>query len=137
VRKSAMPRVVVKESKIHGRGLFAKEDIRAGEGILDWSGCSEALTPEGASSLPEDERKYLSFIDGQYVLFKPPARFVNHSCDPNARATKGRDVASRDIEEGEEITVDYVVERVPGLKLNCTCGSPRCRGVLTDLAQRG
>jgi hypothetical protein len=57
-------------------------------------------------------------MDGQNVLFHPPARFVNHSCNPNARGSDSRDVASRVIEAGEEITVDYVAEQVPGLKLN-------------------
>ena len=69
------------------------------------------------------------------MLFKPPARFVNHSCEPNARGGSGRDVAARAIEAGEEITVDYVAEQVPGLELRCQCGSPRCRGALKVAAK--
>jgi hypothetical protein len=80
--------------------------------------------------LPDDERKYVSFIDRRHILFKPPARFVNHSCNPNAHASKGQDVAIRNIARGEEITVDYVVEQVPGLNLQCNCGTSSCRGFL-------
>jgi uncharacterized protein len=59
---------------------------------------------------------------------QPPARFVNHSCNPNARGTETHDVAIRAIEPGEEMTVDYVAEQIPGLRLVCNCGAPNCRG---------
>jgi len=36
------------------------------------------------------------------ILMTPPARFVNHSSDPNARGTDLYDVAIRVIEAGEE-----------------------------------
>jgi SET domain-containing protein len=121
----------VRPSSIHGYGLFAARPICAGETILDWSGCARRLSDEQVAALPPEESRYISRIDGQYVLFLVPARFVNHSCDPNARAGSGRDVAVRDIAEGEEITVDYVAEQVPDLDLLCGCGSPRCRVRLT------
>ena len=89
------------------------------------------LNENEIQALADDERKYVSVIDGQYILFKPPARFVNHSCEPNARAAKGCDMATRQISRGEGITVDYVFEQVPGLSLECQCGSSRCRGFLT------
>jgi hypothetical protein len=125
-----MDSIVIRNSPIHGRGVFASKAIRAGDGIIDWSTCADRLSPEQLAQLPEEERKYVSRIDGGYVLFQPPARFVNHSCTPNARGEKGRDVAARDIAEGEEITVDYVIEQVPGLRLPCACGSAGCRGLL-------
>ncbi len=125
-----MPRTAVHASPIHGLGLFAAEPIRAGETILAWRDCARTLSDGQAAALPAEERRYLSFIDGQHVLFDPPARFVNHSCAPNARGGGERDAALRDIAAGEEITVDYVAERVPGLDLACRCGAPGCRGHL-------
>lgn len=76
---------------------------------------------------------FLSVVDGRNILMKPPARFVNHSCDPNARGTARHDVAIRVIEAGEEVTVDYAAEHVPGLRLECHCQAPNCRGLLVTL----
>jgi len=39
------------------------------------------------------------------------------------------------IEAGEEITVDYVAEQVPGLRLQCNCRMPNCRGLLIVLSR--
>jgi uncharacterized protein len=122
--------IIVQDSKIHGRGIFAARDIGEGEIIIDWALCKENLTQEDVEQLTIEERKRVSVIDGQLVLFKPPACWVNHSCNANARGTEGRDVAIRVITQGEEITVDYILENVPDLNLRCNCGSQNCRGFL-------
>jgi SET domain-containing protein len=124
--------IIAQDSGIHGRGVFAARDISPGEVIIDWSECMENLTEQAVEGLSDEERKRVSFIDGQYVLFKPPACWVNHSCDANARGASGRDVALRAIKAGEEITVDYVFEKVPDLSFRCNCGSPGCRGFLSQ-----
>jgi SET domain-containing protein len=123
-----MSAVIVKPSPIHGRGVFAARPIEPGEVVIE--GCREVLSDEALKNLPEQERNFVSVVDGRYVLFKPPARLVNHSCNPNARGTDRADVAIRRIEAGEEITVDYVAEQVPGLMLRCNCQAPNCRGFL-------
>jgi len=123
-----METVVVRHSPIHGRGVFAARRIEPGEIIID--GCREVLSDEAIASLPTEERVFLSVMDGQHILMKPPARFVNHSCNPNARGTDRHDVAIRVIEAGEEVTVDYVAEQVPGLTLECNCKALNCRGLL-------
>jgi SET domain-containing protein len=125
-----MSTVTVKDSAIHGRGLFAARPVRAGETILDWRECMQTLSPDDIENFSPDERKRVSFIDGKYILFKPPACWVNHSCEANARGADQRDVALRDINAGEEITVNYVLEKVPGLNFQCRCGSPNCLGKL-------
>jgi uncharacterized protein len=127
VKGRTVAATVVQPSPIDGLGLFAAEVIHAGETILEWSDCARILTEAEARALPAAERRFLSFIEGQHVLFEAPARFVNHSCAPNARGSGGRDLATRDIAAGEEITVDYVAEQVPGLDLECACGAPECR----------
>jgi SET domain-containing protein len=123
-------KIATRNSNIHGKGVFAEEEFRAGDSIIDWSSSAEFLTNQEIEALPDDERKYLSFLNGRNILFNPPARFVNHSCNPNARGMKGHDVAIRHIAQGEEITVDYDLERVPGLTLQCNCGASGCRGFL-------
>ena len=123
-----MEKVVVQHSPIHGRGVFAVRRIEPGEVVID--GCREVLSDEALAALPPEERVFLSVVDGQNILMQPPARFVNHSCNPNARGTDRHDVAIRVIEPGEEVTVDYVAEHVPGLRLECNCQAPNCRGLL-------
>ena len=123
-----MGKVVVQRSPIHGRGVFAAQRFEPGDIIID--GCRDVLSDEATESLAREERIFLSVVDGENVLMRPPARFVNHSCNPNARGTDRHDVAIRVIEAGEEITVDYVAEHVPGLRLECNCKAPNCRGLL-------
>jgi len=125
-----MERIVVQNSPIHGQGVFAARRIEAGEVILDWSGCSEVLSDEAVKALPRGESVFVSVIDGRNVLFKAPARFVNHSCNPNARGSDRHDVAIRVIEAGEEIAVAYVADHVQGLRLECNCKAPNCLGLL-------
>jgi len=108
-----MPLIIVKDSMINGQGVFAARDILPGEAIIDWNECTEILTKYAVEKLSSAERKRVSFIEGQYILFKPPACWVNHSCEANARGANRKDLAIRLIKKGEEITVDYVVEKVP------------------------
>ena len=123
-----MDAIVVRDSPIHGRGVFAARRIAAGEVVID--GCREVLSDEALQSLPPDEKVFLSVVNGQHILMMPPARFVNHSCNPNARGTDQHDVAIRVIEAGEEVTVDYAAEHVPGLTLQCNWQAPNCRGFI-------
>ena len=125
-----MDDVVVHDSPIHGRGVFAARRFQPGDVVID--GCREVLSDEAVKALPPEERVFLEVIDGQNILMRPPARFVNHSCDPNARGTSRHDVAIRVIEAGEEVTVDYVAEHVTGVSLECNCKSLNCRGWLVD-----
>jgi uncharacterized protein len=120
--------IVVRPSPIHGRGVFAARRFEPGDVIID--GCREVLDDDAVESLPPREQVFLSFVNGHHVLMTPRARFVNHSCDPNARSTDRHDVAIRVIEAGDEVTVDYVAEHVPGLRLECNCQAPNCRGLL-------
>ena len=59
--------------------------------------------------------------------------FINHSCAPNcfSRITHGRLLffSLREIQPGEELTLDYRPSQHPGLP--CTCGAPSCRGVMS------
>jgi len=125
-----MENVVVRESPIHGRGVFAARRIEAGEVVIE--GCREVLTEDAVKALPAEERAFLAVMDGQTILATPPSRFVNHSCQPNARGTARHDVAIRVIEAGEEVTVDYGAEQPSGRRLPCHCGMPGCRGWFTD-----
>jgi hypothetical protein len=61
-----------------------------------------------------------------------PARYGNHSCDPNLwLADEVTLVTRRPVSEGEELTVDYATMTVAPWRMECRCGSPGCRGLVT------
>ena len=133
------------KSRIHGWGLFAMEDIGAGEMVIEYVG--EVIRTSVAN---EREKRYEAAGIGSSYFFKinedyvidatkkgNSARFINHSCSPNCYA-KVIDVDSkkkivlyskRDIKAMEEITYDYKFP-VEEKKIPCLCGAPNCRGTL-------
>ncbi len=127
-----MKDITIKKSKIHGKGVFANRDFKKGEDVIDYSACSEKLTKEQVKKLSENKKKYVADLgDGKYILFKSPAKYVNHSCDANTNSDGRGDVAIRNIKKGEEIAGDYSRENVPDMKMRCRCGSKNCKRVIT------
>jgi SET domain-containing protein len=102
-------RIAVKRSAT-GLGLFALDAIPADRRIIEYTG--PVLTNEEAN---KRGGKYLLSMDKKYVIDGSPrsnvARYVNHSCRPNAKAyTSGVRVwiwSLRAIKAGEEITMNY------------------------------
>lgn len=103
--------VIVKRSTA-GLGLFANTTFKRGDFIIEYTG--EAISHEEA-----DRRggKYL-FILSDTVVFdgkgrENTARYINHSCKPNAEAETDEDEgkirisAKKTILPGDEITYDY------------------------------
>ena len=75
-------------------------------------------------------------VDDDLHLVLPPRRrngYGNHSCDPNLWWLDSYTLAARrDIAAGEELTTDYATSSgVAGFRMDCSCGSPRCRTVIT------
>ncbi len=122
-----MANVVVKKSKIQGKGVFAARNFKKGEVVIRWSTCSKVLSKEQLAKLPLSKKKCTSYFkNGKYILFSSLGKYVNHSCNSNTKAKNGGDVAVRAIRKGEEITADYVLEKVSG-SMNCCCGSKNCK----------
>ena len=63
-----------------------------------------------------------------------PARFINHSCDPNCEAVMedGRIwiLSRRDIQAGEEITFNYGFDLEDYRNFPCRCGAANCVGYI-------
>lgn len=142
-------RTQVRESGIHGKGVFAVRPIKAGDKVLEYKG--KIITWRKAQALhPHDPSQpnhtfYFHLDDGHVIDAKQngnTARWINHSCEPNLEAEQeGMRVflrALRDIEAGEELFYDYslVVEGRLTQKLRqehaCLCNSPNCRGTMLD-----
>jgi SET domain-containing protein len=124
--------VEVGPSGIDGLGVFAVRSFRAGERIRQVNVIRE-VTPDAPIREDVGERiDHCNYPDGKVVLYGPPDRHVNHSCDPNAYEVfeEGATflVARKDIAAGTEITCDYNINIANGTAWSCRCGTGRCRG---------
>lgn len=128
-----MEDVIVKKSKIEGFGVFALHNFKKGEIVIKWD-ISHQLTPEQIKEIPKEEKKYIAYLNGKYILMQPPARYINHSCDANTYANNFCDIAKRDIKKGEEITDDYSKDETPGFEMVCRCGSKNCRKIIKRIS---
>lgn len=144
---SPRPLHVVRNSRIHGKGVFATRKIHAGEQILEYEGeritWKEAVRRENLKEPGDFHTFFFSLESGKIIdggSNGNDARWINHSCEPNceAREEDGRVFiyALRDIARGEELNYDYglVLEErhTPALKkaYECRCGAPSCRHTL-------
>ena len=101
-------------SKVHGIGLFAGEFIP--KGTITWKYSSEFDTSYPLDSIdrmsPSVRERFLdySYVDfkqNKYILCFDDQRFINHSNKPNIKSTPDKDIALRNIKEGEEMTCNY------------------------------
>ena len=131
------PKAVVKESGIHGQGLFAGAPIARGEIVCVKGGY--IFDRETLRALPEWYRA--AEIQIAEDLFIGPLTeeerpgsmiFSNHSCEPNI-GVHGQIVfvAMRDIAAGEELTHDWAMTDDDEFELDCHCGAASCRQIIT------
>lgn len=100
--------VIVKQSSIHGKGIFAARDFKSGEVVLQWD-TSVILSDDEVAKLSDDEKRYVNFVEGVHVYMQEPERYMNHTRDANTIEKQFCDIAIRDIKEGEEITSNYEI----------------------------
>ena len=134
------PRVRIRASPLHGKGMFATSRIRKGEKIVVWGG-KFFVTKEQADRLRGSGRMIQQIDDEVFEVFtsgeasSDPTYFMNHSCDPNVwMKDEVTLVARRDIRIGEELTADYAMwegKEDYVLPWECRCGSTLCRKTIT------
>ena len=138
-------KVFIGPSIIHRNGLFANDNIKQGEIVIEYVG--EMITNKIADyrEIEYNERGfgdcYMFRFDADNIIdatkYGNLARFINHCCEPNCKAQcneiNGKKhillLAKRFIKHGEEITYDYNFE-VESEKIQCRCGAKNCRGRL-------
>jgi SET domain-containing protein len=128
----------VRESKIHGHGLFATADIAKDEivavkggHIISREQLREKVTPRlGPVEIQIDDDLFIAPVtqgerEGSML-------YTNHSCDANL-GMRGEItlVAMRDILGGEELTHDWAMTDDDDYSVECQCGAPNCRKILT------
>lgn len=129
-----MNKIYQKESKIAGSGIFTSKFIKKGEYVCRIQGKKFYWEYN-----EKTDRKLGQnwFGLGKNIWVDPifPLSHINHSCDPNI-GIKGKIMfyALKDISVGEEITFDYsITDEEIAWKLNCNCGSKKCRKKMTAI----
>jgi SET domain-containing protein len=137
--RNLSPLLSIKRSKINGRGCFANVFFPKGRKIAEYTG---ELISRRETARRTKHRRVLRIcavnaywsIDGSRG--GNGTHYINHSCDPNSyvRILYGHIIffALRDIQPGEEITLDYVTSYHSDQKA-CDCKSPSCRGTINKL----
>jgi SET domain-containing protein len=126
--------LAISKSRINGKGCFATVSFKRGKKIAEYLG--ERITDLEAQKRARNRRILrICDIDGRFSLDGARGgngtHYINHSCQPNAymRTLYGHVLffALRDIQAGDEITIDYEQTLHPNSK-RCTCGADNCRG---------
>ena len=128
--------LAIRKSAINGKGCFATVRFKHRRKIAEYTG---ELISDLEARRRARHRQVLRIcdIDGRFSLDGARGgngtHYINHSCQPNAfmRTLYGHVLffALRDIQPGEEITIDYEQTLHPDSK-RCACGAPRCRGTI-------
>jgi hypothetical protein len=138
----------VRNSTIHGRGVFAAAAIAKGTRIVEYRG--ERVDWDDAVQRPDSDPDnpfhtfFFSLDDGRVIdanVGGNAARWINHSCAPNCESDEideGRVyiLALRSIAKGEELAYDYRLKiddkltRKEFAAFACRCGAPECRGTM-------
>jgi SET domain-containing protein len=137
--------IEVRQSPLHGKGVFALRRIAKGARVIEYLG--ERVSHAEADRRYEtkdatDNHTFLFIVDRRTVIDAGvdgnEARFVNHGCEPNCESVV-EDArvfieTVRPIEPGEELTYDYQIQRDADDPPNvdevfaCRCGAAKCRG---------
>ena len=128
-----------------GLGVFATAPIKARHAVGRVLG--EIKEPSLGT------RYCVAYGDDKIIEPVDPYRFLNHTCDPNCELIEWTIVnpddplnkekseplleiwvhAIRDVDVGEELTIDYGWDWRSAIK--CLCGSPNCRGWICRIDQ--
>lgn len=150
----------IRDSPLHGRGVFARTAIPASTRLLEYAG--EHISKAEALRRCEAGNVFIIGLDEQWdidgAVGENPARLINHSCAPNCEAVIEEEVtlalgektpsspdfpcegvsssariyinSLRPLAAGEELTFNYGYDLVDYLEHPCRCGSPDCVGYM-------
>ncbi|MBK1829481.1 SET domain-containing protein-lysine N-methyltransferase [Verrucomicrobiaceae bacterium R5-34] len=141
----------VRGSEIHGRGVYATQDIAKETEIIEYVGepidkeVSEDRAWDQYARAEEhgDAAVYIFTLDDKWDIDGNvpwnTARLINHSCDPNCEAwIIGRKIfiySLKDIKAGDELTFDYGFDIECYEDHPCRCGKDNCIGYIVSQEQ--
>ena len=141
IQKRKWKATVVKKTEKKGMGLFAGECISESNYIIDYVGeiigeqeCYKRLNNDSSNKMYMLAMNHDHIIDASNKGNK--ARFINHSCNPNAKVVKwlvnqmevAVITATRNIMFNEEITFNYNATMYGENEVRCHCDEENCTG---------
>ncbi|WP_175684568.1 SET domain-containing protein [Burkholderia anthina] len=143
-------RVVVRRSRVHGRGVFALTALEGGERIFEYKGETiewTAAVRQHESTGRVGHTYFFGLLDGRVIdggRRGNSARWLNHSCKANCEAVEIENRvfihAATAIAPGEELFLDYQLvvdepaDEEARLGYVCRCGASGCRGTMLAVA---
>ena len=142
---------IVKKSKVHGSGVFAKTDIKKNVKIIQYIG--EKVSKSEGDKRSEDRIKrylnskktgsvYIFELNSKYDIDGSPlynkARYINHSCRPNCEVEiKNGKIwikSIKNIKKDDELSYDYGYDFDPEDFMDhlCKCKSKNCVGYIVS-----
>lgn len=123
-------------SPIHRWGIYAEERIPKGRKIMEYTG-EKISRKETKRRYEEREENYLFTLNSYWTIDGAVggsgAQYINHCCEPNCYSQIVKDHilyrAKREIQPGEELTIDYRFDKHVD-RVECKCGSSGCRGTI-------
>lgn len=119
--------LIIKDSVVHGKGLFSINNFSSGQTITKIEGeiinadeCVKRELEGNVYIFWKEDDIYIDVVN--YSIIK----YINHSCDYNCDVEEDENgnlilIAVKEIGQGEELTIDYGYEEI---YQNCTCS--RC-----------
>ncbi len=111
--------LIVKNSGIHGKGIFSTVNIPSGAKILDIKG--EIIDGDECERREEEENNVFIFWNGDDCYIDTNntriIKYINHNCDFNCDIAENSKnglilVAYKNIKAGAELTIDYGYEDI-------------------------
>ena len=142
--------IEVRNSKVHGKGVFTIKDIPKGTQIIEYVG--EKLSKDEAQERAtiQEEKSIEDSDEGAVYIFElnddfdldgnveyNTARLINHTCSPNCESEQDEDdkiwiVSLREIKKGEELGYNYGYDIENWKDHPCRCGNSNCVGYIVD-----
>ncbi|OGI68052.1 hypothetical protein A2738_02585 [Candidatus Nomurabacteria bacterium RIFCSPHIGHO2_01_FULL_42_15] len=128
-------KIYIGESKLHGKGIFAKKDIKKGDIVFIIKGEKVNFLIHNKKQAKIAGFNWIGIRKNTWINPINHGLYINHSCEPNC-AIKGRVTAAaiRDIKKNEEITFDYSLNEADIFwYIKCYCGSKNCRKTIRSI----
>jgi len=138
--------IIVQKSGVHGKGLYAVEDIPRNVRIIEYIGDKVTKTESDRRADRQIQKSknnksgavYIFTLNSKYDIDgnvpENTARFINHSCSPNCEvviiSNRHWVVSKRKIKKDEELTYDYGFDFDNFSAHPCRCGSENCAGFI-------